>query len=108
MSVDTDRASSAEGRDSLSADVNRSDLIDALQYWGSVSGKMLREWGMDELTSYRSGAQIEAWLIGSHVIEQGNANPISGTSIPMEVSAVIKAFPVPTETFNAIQLLRTC
>ena len=70
LSVDTDRAS-AEGRDSLSADVNRSDLIDALQYWGSVSGKMLREWGMDEaeVPDESKEYEIEAWLIGSHVIK---------------------------------------
>lgn len=69
LQIDTERAT-AEGRDSAS-DVNRSDLIDALQYWGSVSGAMLREWGLseqdvpDEAREY----EVEAWLIGSWVIK---------------------------------------
>lgn len=56
----------AEGRDA-----NSGDLIDALQYWGSVSGQMLREWGMtpeqvpDEAKEY----EVEAWLIGNYVIK---------------------------------------
>lgn len=70
LSVDTER-DSAEGRDSLAADSNRSDLIDALQYWGSVSGKMLREWGMDEgeVQDEAKEYEVECWLIGQHVIK---------------------------------------
>lgn len=70
LSVDTDRAS-AEGRDSLASNPNRSDLIDALQYWGSVSGKMLREWGMDEgeVQDEAKEYEVECWLIGRHVIK---------------------------------------
>jgi hypothetical protein len=70
LSVDTDRAS-AEGRDSLAADVQRSDLIDALQYWGSVSGQMLRDWGMDEteVPDETKEYEVEAWLVGTHVIK---------------------------------------
>lgn len=70
LTVDTDRAS-AEGRDSGSADVNRSDLIDALQYWGSVSGKMLREWGMsaEEAPDEAKEYEVEVWQIGGHVIK---------------------------------------
>jgi hypothetical protein len=70
LSVDNQRAT-AEGRDSISADLNRSDLIDALQYWGSVSGKMLREWGMtkEEVTDESKEYEVEAWLVGSYVIK---------------------------------------
>jgi hypothetical protein len=43
-------------------------LIDGIHYWGSVQGSMLSEWGMtgikDELAEY----QIDAILIGNHVI----------------------------------------
>jgi hypothetical protein len=70
LSVDTER-SQAEGRDSLTASPERSDLIDAIQYWGSVSGKMLREWGMDdtEVQDEAKEYEVECWLIGSHVIK---------------------------------------
>lgn len=70
LNVDNQRAS-AEGRDSLAADQSRSDLIDALQYWGSVSGKMLREWGMskEEVTDESKEYEVEAWLVGSYVIK---------------------------------------
>jgi hypothetical protein len=60
----------AEGRTGSTPNAS-SDQIDALQYWGAVSGKMLREWGMtpaqvpDEAKHY----QVECWLIGSHVIK---------------------------------------
>jgi hypothetical protein len=69
LQIDAERPQ-AEGRD-LSVLTNRSNLIDALQFWGSVSGKMLREWGMkpaqvpDEAKYY----QVECWLIGSWVIK---------------------------------------
>lgn len=46
------------------------DTIDALEYWGSASGKMLVEWGMDEakVTDLNAEYQVNAWLIGNHVI----------------------------------------
>lgn len=78
LTVDAQKAA-AEGRNQVSA-VLTNDLIDALQYWGSVSGKMLREWGMtveqvpDEAKEY----QVEAWLIGNHVIKAMiNPDPLS-------------------------------
>lgn len=58
----------AEGKDSTSAYSNPDGLIDAIQYWGSVSGKMLSEWGMkveDEAVEY----EVEVWLIGRYVIK---------------------------------------
>lgn len=70
LTVDMEKAT-AEGRDSLASDARRSETIDALQYWGSVSGKMLREWGMsalevpDEAREY----EVEAWLVGSWAIK---------------------------------------
>lgn len=68
--IDNQRAS-AEGRDTLSAHQNYSDLIDALQYWGCVSGKMLREWGMDEkqVPDESREYEIEAWLVDKWVIK---------------------------------------
>lgn len=69
LSVDSQR-DTAEGRELTHASQS-SDLMDALQFWGSVSGKMLREWGMDqnEVPDEAQEYDIEAWLIGSTVIK---------------------------------------
>ena len=55
-------------------------LIDALQYWGSVSGRMLLDWGMkpkavpDPTAEY----QVEVWLIGPYVIKAVlNSDPLA-------------------------------
>lgn len=67
--VDSDREL-AEGR-SMVARTNPSELIDALQFWGSVQGKMLIEWGIPEsdVSDPLAEYHIEAWLIGSWVIK---------------------------------------
>lgn len=78
LSVDTERAS-AEGRTSTSND-QESDLIDALQYWGSATGKLLREWGMsaEEVPDEDAVYAIEAWLVGNWVIKSViNADPLA-------------------------------
>lgn len=76
--IDTSQAT-AEGKATTSVGQNPSELIDALQFWGSVQGKLLREWGLpeeeieDELAEY----SIEAWLIGSWVIKAVvNSDPL--------------------------------
>lgn len=68
--VDNMRAQ-AEGRDTLAANQNYSDLIDALQYWGCVSGKHLIDWGMskDEVPDPSKEYEVEAWLVGNWVIK---------------------------------------
>ena len=67
LSVDTARLG-AEGRQTINAS---SGLIDALQYWGSVSGKMLLEWGLpkEEVTDDTKEYEVEAWQIGQWVIK---------------------------------------
>lgn len=49
---------------------NPEGLIDALQYWGSVQGRKLIEWGMSEKEVPDADAEyrVEAWLIGRYVI----------------------------------------
>lgn len=68
LSVDTERAH-AEGRDTSYTHSN--DLIDALQYWGEVPGKLLREWGMSEqeVPDESKVYSVEAWLVGNWVIK---------------------------------------
>jgi hypothetical protein len=70
LQIDAEKAT-AEGRDTAPLSLMGSDLIDALQYWGSVSGKMLRQWGMDEsqVPDEAKEYQVEAWLVGSWVIK---------------------------------------
>ncbi len=58
----------------------QSDLIDALQYWGQVTGKALREWGMkpDQVPDEAKVYDVECWLIGSWVIKAViNADPLA-------------------------------
>ena len=68
LTVDMERAH-AEGRDTSSTHSN--DLIDALQYWGEVPGKLLREWGMSEqeVPDEAKVYSVEAWLVGNWVIK---------------------------------------
>jgi len=62
---------SAEGKATTAVAQNPEGLIDALQYWGSVQGKMLREWGMTEkeIPDPTKEYHVEAWLIGPYVIK---------------------------------------
>ena len=68
--IDSQKAT-AEGKHLSSVMQNAGELIDALQFWGSVQGKLLIDWGIDEgqvedpLLDY----QVEAWLIGHWVIK---------------------------------------
>ena len=65
--IDTERAE-AEGKEADAHDTD--DLIDALQLWDSVQGKLLIEWGIpeaeieDPFMSY----PCEVWLVGGTVI----------------------------------------
>jgi hypothetical protein len=58
----------AEGRSSVMA-MGGDDLIDALQYWGNVSGKMLREWGMKDIKDDAKEYPVEVWQIGEYAIK---------------------------------------
>jgi hypothetical protein len=68
--VDTTK-STAEGKSTTTMGENPSELIDALQFWGPVQGKMLIEWGLDEeeVPDPDRDYPIEAWLIGSWIIK---------------------------------------
>jgi hypothetical protein len=47
------------------------DMFDALEFWGKVSGKMLRDWGMDEADAPDEAREYDAniWLVGNYVIK---------------------------------------
>ena len=69
LAIDSQRPR-AEGRENIQP-VSASDLIDALQFWGPVSGKMLIEWGMNkkQVPDSAKSYEAEVWLIGQHVIK---------------------------------------
>ena len=78
LSLDSQRAA-AEGKDQITATTS-TGLIDALQFWGSASGQMLLDWGVekDQVDDATKEYQIEAWLIGSYVIKAVlNADPLA-------------------------------
>jgi hypothetical protein len=66
--IDTAKAL-AEGKEADSHNTN--DLIDALQLWDSVQGKMLIEWGVpaDQIENPEYSYPCELWLIGNIVIK---------------------------------------
>lgn len=68
--IDSEKAK-VEGKQSFYAMQNSEHLIDALQYWGSVQGKMLVEWGMDKekVPDLNKEYDCEVWLIGNWVIK---------------------------------------
>lgn len=77
LSVDTTKAT-AEGR-STSGQLNPEGNIDAIQFWGSVPGKLLLEWGLDakEVPEPSKQYPCEVWLIGSTVIKASlNYHPL--------------------------------
>ena len=61
----------AEGKSLAATMTNPDGLIDALQFWGSVQGKLLIDWGIDpeEIEDPDLDYQVEAWLIGTWVIK---------------------------------------
>ena len=76
--VDSSKAQ-AEGRSTTAVMQNAEHLIDALQFWGPVSGLMLRDWGLSEEEVPDTTKQYfcEAWLIGEYVIKASlNYHPL--------------------------------
>lgn len=68
--VDTAKAQ-AEGRSLSAVESSPEAAIDALQFWGSVQGRMLVEWGMSEadIGDLAKEFHCEIWLIGRWVIK---------------------------------------
>lgn len=56
----------------------KSNVIDALEFWGSVPGQFLIDWGMDgcKIDPHRE-YQATVWLVGSHIIQASlNVDPL--------------------------------
>lgn len=47
------------------------DIFDALEFWGKVSGKMLLDWGMteDEVPDLAREYDANVWIVGNYVIK---------------------------------------
>ena len=76
--VDSTKAQ-AEGRSTTAVMNNVEHHIDALQFWGHVSGQMLLDWGLeeDEVPDPAKQYPCEVWLIGSYVIKASlNYHPL--------------------------------
>jgi hypothetical protein len=77
---DTSEQAQAEGRPTTVLMTNPDGLIDALQYWGSVPGSLLRDWGMkpEQVPDPQQEYEVEAWVIGPYVIKAVlNPDPLS-------------------------------
>jgi hypothetical protein len=61
----------AEGKLTTAISYNEENLIDALQYWGSVQGRDLLDWGMtaEEVPDPLKEYHCEVWVIGRWVIK---------------------------------------
>jgi hypothetical protein len=71
MQANDSAIADAEGKSTSQIMANTDGLIDALQFWGPVSGKMLVEWGLDdkEVPDQAKEYHVEAWLVGDTVIK---------------------------------------
>ncbi len=70
LTVDSNKAE-AENRGSTQVMSNPENTIDAIQFWGTVSGQMLLDWGMEEaeVEDKAKNYACEVWLIGRYVIK---------------------------------------
>ena len=68
--VDTEKAF-AEGKSTTGVMQNPERIIDSLQFWGTVSGQMLLDWGMseEEVPDPAKNYPVEVWLVGTYVIK---------------------------------------
>ncbi len=50
--------------------MNHGEIIEAMEYWGKVSGSMLQSWGLRDrrVERYRD-YEVSAWLCGSYIIK---------------------------------------
>jgi hypothetical protein len=62
---------SAEGKATTSVGLNPDGLIDAIEFWGSVQGQALLDWGMKEkdIDDPTKEYHVNVWVVGTHVIK---------------------------------------
>lgn len=53
------------------------ELIEGIEFWGPVSGRMLAEWGMDNVEDWRE-YEVNVWLVGNYIIKAAlNIDPLA-------------------------------
>ena len=69
--VDTHEAAREEEERKFYTEMRPTDMYDALEYWGRVSGRMLQEWGMTEEEVPDPDREYDAnvWIIGRYVVK---------------------------------------
>lgn len=69
--VDTHQPSRETEERKFHTEMRPTDMYDALEFWGKVSGRMLQEWGMSEEEVPDPDREYDAnvWLVGPHVIK---------------------------------------
>jgi hypothetical protein len=76
--IDVSKAQ-VEGKSTVAVLANPEASIDALQFWGSVQGKMLLDWGIEaeQIADPLKEYCCEVWLVGNWVIKAViNADPL--------------------------------
>jgi hypothetical protein len=76
--ADTTDSERAHGENRENPTMNRSNMIDMLEYHGNIQGRALREYGMseEEIPDEDRDYFVQAWLIGRYVIKvQVSPNP---------------------------------
>lgn len=90
LSVDSAEAQATQGG-TFRQDQKLSPTIDALEYWGSVQGQMLLNWGMDAAAVPDAVLEypVNVWVIGPYVIKAMlNADPLA--RVPFSVTSLVK------------------
>jgi hypothetical protein len=64
--IDSERAS-IEFHGEIDAE-ERGEKIEALEFWGSVQGKLLKEWGLEEDLDPEMDYEVNAWKVGNYTI----------------------------------------
>ena len=73
------------------------EVIEALEYWGSVSGKMLMDWGYKKKLDPYKEYEVNAWMIGPFIIKIAlNPDPLGRR--PYEIAQWV---PVPGSFWGA-------
>jgi len=65
LSIDSERAMIDFGS---TESLTNTEKIEALEFWGSVQGKLLKEWGMKGEIDDELEYEVNAWQVGSYVI----------------------------------------
>ncbi len=67
--IDTTDSERAAHENRENPNMNRSNLINCLEFHGNIQGKMLIQYGMEGIEDELRDYFVQAWLIGRHVIK---------------------------------------